>query len=213
MQVSNPAENSNNLASIRNQFSQMNFWFSLGVFFFSFVVGQKPILVPKSQSARPVHEFDFVYLPRETVLKLLPGFTRRELRQKSQKAAQILKIPAPKEPRVQVLAIQKARRLELEGVDPKGQQREIITSRLALLKQQLDIVVGQRNRFLVDLDNLKVEQAQCSAANPADWQLRLKCLTVDDEMKSLSIATKSLNQQERQILKEMFALRKRLNRL
>ena len=187
--------------------------FSVLILFLNFASGQGPILVPKTPTARPVREFDFVYLPKETVVRYLPGFSRLELRKKSEKAAKILNIPQPQDPRAQVLAIQKARRIELESLDPNGQQRQIITSRLALLKQQLDLVVGQRNRFLVDLDRLKAEQTHCSATNPTDSQARLRCLAVDDEISSLNSIITPLNQQERQILKETFDLRKRLQRL
>ena len=194
-------------------FSLLLFLIAPILIFQPFSLAQGPILVPKSESARPVHEFDFVYLPKETVVKLLPGFTRRELRIKSQKAAKILNITPPTDPRAQVLAIQKAHQLQLQEIDPSGQKRQLIISRLALLKQQLDVIVTQRNHFLSDLKRLQEEQTQCIRTNPSDSHSRLKCLAVDDEISSISSAITPLNQKERDVLRQVFDLRKQLNRM
>lgn len=171
---------------------------------------QNPILVPKSDHGRSVHDFDFVYLPKETVLQLLPGFSKHELRAKSKQAAELLNISTPTDPRAQVLAIQKARQLKMNQIDPHGKQRDAIASRLEFWKQQLDVVVEQRNRLLADLKNLRAEQHRCTVTNPADHQGRLRCLAVDDEVENYSSAVEPLNQQERGILREIFQLRKRL---
>ncbi len=192
---------------------EMICFFSFLIIFFKFSWAQEPILVPRSESAKPARMFDFIYLPKESVVRLLPGFSRRELKKKSEKAAQVLGITPPQDPRAQVFAIQKARRIEMERMDPSGQQKDGITAKLALLKHQLSVIVEQRNRFLSDLKALKTEQSRCSESKPTELQARLRCLAVDDEISTLSRAIKPLNRQERATLKDIFTLRKQLHKL
>lgn len=183
-------------------------------FLVSIALAQKPVLVPENPAARPVREFDYVYLPKKSVVSLLPGFTRRELRLKAKEAAKLMNLPLPTDPRAQVALIRAADKAKLESLDPRRQEMSEMHARLRLLNQELNMLVTERQRYQTDLQKLTVKNQACLGADTShmDTNTRLTCLAVTEEIDSLQKIIKSLNQKERLILREVFRLRKRLQK-